>query len=74
MVLEVLEANMSQSKTFIVKSAIRTKTAETDAILNAMDKDALKTLLYVLVPIVQINRKGKCLVGTQVKTLSVKND
>ena len=39
-----------------------------------MSVETLKNLLFVLIPIIQINHKGKCLIGTQVKTLTVKRD
>ena len=35
-----------------------------DAILNEMDKDGLKTLLYALIPIVKMDAAGKYLIGT----------
>ena len=64
MVLEVLEANMEESKALILKGAKRASSMETWVILRAMEIDSLKILLFVLIPIVQINRKGKCLIGT----------
>jgi len=52
MVLEVLESNMQECKSLILQAAARANSPETGAILAAIDKEALKTLLFVLIPIV----------------------
>ena len=52
MVLEVLEENMQESKTLIVQVASRANSLDTGEILAALDKEALKILLFVLIPIV----------------------
>ena len=52
MVLEVLEENMQESKNMIVQAASRANSLDTGEILAALDKEALKILLFVLIPIV----------------------
>ena len=52
MVLEVLEENMQESKNLIVQAATRANSLDTGEILAALDKEALKILLFVLIPIV----------------------
>ena len=52
MVLEVLEENMQESKNLIVQAATRANSLDTGEILTALDKEALKILLFVLIPIV----------------------
>ena len=52
MVLEVLEENMQESKNLIIQAANRANSTDTGEILAAMDKEALKILLFVLIPIV----------------------
>ena len=52
MVLEVLEENMQESKNLIVQAASRANSLDTGEILAALDKEALKILLFVLIPIV----------------------
>ena len=52
MVLEVLEENMQESKNLIVQAATRANSLDTGEILAALHKEALKILLFVLIPIV----------------------
>ena len=52
MVLEVLEENMQESKNLIIQAANRANSIDTGEVLAAMDKEALKILLFVLIPIV----------------------
>ena len=52
MVLEVLEENMQESKNLIVQAASRANSLDTGEVLAALDKEALKILLFVLIPIV----------------------
>ena len=52
MVLEVLEENMQESKNLIIQAANRANSIDTGEIMAAMDKEALKILLFVLIPIV----------------------
>ena len=52
MVLEVLEENMQESKNLIVQAATRANSLDTGEILAALDKESLKILLFVLIPIV----------------------
>ena len=52
MVLEVLEENMQESKNLIVQAATRANSLDTGEILATLDKEALKILLFVLIPIV----------------------
>ena len=52
MVLEILEVNLEESRKLIVQAAARAESMETEAVLTAMDKEGIKSLLYVLIPIV----------------------
>ena len=52
MVLEVLEASLEESRALIMQAAAQAKSLETEVILAVMDKEHIKTLLYVLIPIV----------------------